>query len=131
MAYTSAAEVSALTGSSLSTTAINAIIDIADAQLDATLAREGLSITGSTPALVAVASLFLSTAMVLERQRADGTMADSTGVGDITITAKLEEQLAGYRAGAEAHLNQYIAAQKGDDYTCTFERAQSDNTDKD
>ncbi|MHC1593536.1 MAG: hypothetical protein ACXQT1_05605, partial [Methermicoccaceae archaeon] len=78
MAYTSAAEVSALTGSSLSTTAINAIIDIADAQLDATLAREGLSITGSTPALVAVASLFLSTAMVLERQRADGTMADST-----------------------------------------------------
>ena len=130
MAYTTATEVSALTGSSLSTTALNAIIDMADAQLDAQLAREGLPITGSTPALVAVASLFLSSALVLERQRADGTMADSTKVGDVQLSAKLEEQLTGYRTGAEEHLNQYIAAQKGREYTCAFERAQSDYTDK-
>ena len=127
MAYCTSTEVIALTGTPLSTTEVEDIIAIADEEIDARLAREGLSISEDAPVLVGIASLYLSSALVLERQRADGTMPDSTRVGELTIRAKLEGQIAEYRMHSDQLLMTYMAAQKD---TCAFVRTpQHDSED--
>ena len=131
MAYTTSTEVIALTGSSLSSATVDSIISLADDEIDAQLEREGLSITGSTPAQIAVASLYLSSALVLERQRADGTLPDSMRVGDMQMAAKIAESITRYRTLAQYSIQSYISAQKGDEYYTAFERIEIDWTSKD
>ncbi|MHC1597234.1 MAG: hypothetical protein ACXQT3_02845 [Methermicoccaceae archaeon] len=126
MAYTTSAEVIALTGSSLSSATVDSIIAIADDEIDARLEREGLSITGSTPAQIAVASRYLSSALVLERQRADGTLPDSVRVGDMQVAPKIEETITRYRTLAQYSVQSYISAQRGEDYYTAFERVEID-----
>jgi len=131
MAYTTSTEVAALTGSSLSSDTVSELITLADKEIDASLARDSLSITGSTPALIGVASLYLSSAFVLERQRGDGTLPDSVKAGDMSVLSKISEQIASYRSMAYKTLRDYTTGQL---YATTayvpFARVQQDYTDK-
>jgi len=111
--YCTPDEVIALTGTSLSTDELESLIALADEGIDVLLEREGLSITGSTPVAVQLASLFLTSALVLERQRADATLPDSVRVGEVQMSPKIEGQIAEYRARAEQLITSYIAGQKG------------------
>ncbi|MHC1602351.1 MAG: hypothetical protein ACXQS4_03880 [Methermicoccaceae archaeon] len=130
MAYTTSTEVIALTGSSLSPSTIDSLIAIADSDIDAQLSREGLSITGSTPPDVSMASLYLSSALVLERQRADGTLPDSAKVGDMQLSQNIEATIKRYREMAANFLRAYIADQKGEDYYTAFMRVEIDWSNK-
>lgn len=130
MAYTTSTEVIALTGSSLSSSIVDSIISIADGDIDAQLAREGLTISGATPPDIAMASLYLSAALVLERQRVDGTLPDSARVGDMQLSQNIEATIKRYREMAAFFLRAYIAKQKGEDYYTTFTVASIDWTDK-
>lgn len=122
--YCTPDEVVALTGTSLSTDELESLIALADEEIDALLEREGLSIGEGAPVAVQLASLFLSAALVLERQRTDCTLPDGMRVGEVQVSPKIEGQIAEYRARAEQLITSYISGQKGQDYYTAFARVQ-------
>jgi len=122
MAYCTAADVVALTGSPLSTSIIESIIEIADDEIDMELQRAGLSVPAQVPTMIELASLHLSAAKVLERQKIDGTSPDSASLGDFKVQNKLDEQIRAFKEKAKSYIDAYIRSQLGVDYLCIFSR---------
>jgi|GEM_PF-2406774 hypothetical protein len=122
MAYCTAADVVALTGSPLPTSTIESIIAIADDEIDMELQRAGLSVPAQVPTTIELASLHLSAAKVLERQKIDGTSPERADLGDFSITNKLDEQIKAFKEKAKNYIDDYIRSQLGVDYLCVFSR---------
>lgn len=90
MAYCTNAELTALTGTELSTTIQDAIIAEADRQIDARLALYGVSGSGN---VCKSASLQLSTAGVLRRHQMDGTQPNSLNLGGVSLSVDVESAI--------------------------------------
>ena len=82
-----------LTGTSLDTEILQAIIDQSDRQISARLAVMGIS-TPSSDVTLESASLNLSMAGVFIRLKADGSKASTVKVGDISITDTIENTVS-------------------------------------
>lgn len=82
MAYCTYTEVSNLTGTSLSQTVLEAIISQSDYEIDALLAESGVS--GDSSNTLKSASLKLSIAGVLLREKMDGTSSSVVKIGEFS-----------------------------------------------
>jgi len=113
MGYSTYDDVVALTGTSLTQAEVEKLIEVADEEINSVLSREGISInTSSPPTQIYLASLYLSSALVLERQRTDITMPDSMRLGDLSVSLELEKHIQSYRKMAKETLAQYISLMK-------------------
>ena len=107
MAYCTNAELTALTGTSLSTDIQGAIIAQADREINARLALAGLSASASDDTLKA-ASLNLSIAGVMTRLRADGSKPSSLKVGDISMGDNIDAAITELKTRADESITAYI-----------------------
>lgn len=108
MAYCTNAELTLLTGTTLSTAIQDAIIDQSDREIDARLQAEGLTPPVSDDSLKA-ASLNLSKVGIITHNRMTGTQTKSVKVGDITIQDDHDTQIEELTAKAWASVDAYIA----------------------
>jgi hypothetical protein len=96
-------ELANLTGSTLSQTVLEAIINQAEREVDSFLAPYGLS--GSTA--VKGATLHLSIAGLFTRYRLDGQKPGSLTLGDYTTTDNIDAAIATHRNEGNRLLNLY------------------------
>jgi|GEM_PF-5001804 len=108
MSYCTVAELTAYTGSSLTESEQQALIDLADMEIDARLAAHKLS--GSGDAAIRAASLHLAAALMRTRYRMDGTMPSSSSSGGVSQSDNADAAIASERATAEALISQFISA---------------------
>ena len=111
MAYCTNAELTALTGTILSTAIQDAIIAQSDREIDAIIKAEGLTPPTSDDDLKA-ASLNLSKAGIITHNRMTGTQPKSAKVGDITIQDDLDKAIETLTAKAWKSVDAYIATSK-------------------
>jgi hypothetical protein len=115
MPYSTTGDVKALTGTTLDDTDIALLIEQADSEIDAVLAREGLSIAGSTtPLLINLASKYLASSLVLQREWASGATPDSYRIGDFSQQTRIAEQIAGFEKRGKGFLEEYIRRSRFD-----------------
>ncbi|RLG20946.1 hypothetical protein DRN72_04395 [Methanosarcinales archaeon] len=93
-------DVVALTGTPLSQSEVEDLIAIAEEEIDSVLSREGISFSESPPHLY-LATLYLSSALVLERE-----LPDSIRLGDLSVSNTRAES---YRNLAYKLLREYIS----------------------
>ena len=105
--YCSTDELTNLTGTSLSITVQNAIIDQADREIKARLALANISAPASNDTLKA-ASLNLSIAGIYTRLRADGSKSSSLKVGDISMGDDIDAVIAELKTRADDSITAYI-----------------------
>ncbi|MHC1625406.1 MAG: hypothetical protein ACXQS2_05340 [Methermicoccaceae archaeon] len=109
MGYCSYADVVALTGTTVAEGDVSSLIDVADAQIEGILAGQGLTAPSfPTPAEVFLASLYLSSALVLERSHAEGSLPETLRAGDMSVRLEVREQAREWRAKALEMLGVYI-----------------------
>lgn len=108
MAYCTNAELTLLTGTTLSTDIQDAIIAQADREIDAKLYAARLTPPASND-LLKFASLDLSKVGIITHDRMTGTQTTSVRVGDITIQDELDKAIAALRERAWAGVDSYIA----------------------
>lgn len=108
MPYSTTADVKALTGTTLNNTTIALLIDQADSEIDVTLSRENLSISGATPPLISLASKYLASALILQRDWASGATPDSYRVGDFSQQTRVLEQIQQFREHGWRAVEEYI-----------------------
>lgn len=111
MAYSTNAELTALTGTALSTTIQDAIIAQADREIDAMLYEAGLTPPASDTMLKG-ASLDMSIAGVMTRHRMDGTQPSSLTVGGVSSSDNIDAAIRELRAKAVGSVNAYISKTK-------------------
>ena len=109
--YCSSDELTNLTGTSLSVTVKNAIIDQADREIKARLARAGMSAPTSDDTLKA-ASLNISKIGVITRDRLTGAKTSSIKVGEISMSDNLDAEIAALYNSAWESVDSYIEANK-------------------
>lgn len=107
MSYCTVAELTAYTGSSLTESEQQALIDLADMEIDARLAVHKLSGSGDA---IKAASLHLAAALMRTRYRMDGTMPSSSSSGGVSQSDNIDAAIASERATAEALISQFISA---------------------
>jgi len=107
MAYCTHVELTALTGTTLSTDVQGAIIDQSDREIDARLQAESLTPPASDDSLKA-ASLNLSKVGIITHNRMTGTQTKSVKVGDITIQDDLDTAIEALTAKAWQSVGTYI-----------------------
>lgn len=105
MAYCTNVELTALTGTELSTTIQDAIIAEADRQIDARLALYGVSGSGN---VCKSASLQLSTAGVLRRHQMDGTQPNSLNLGGVSLSVDVESAIRSCEEKAFTLIDDFI-----------------------
>lgn len=110
--YCSADELTNLTGTPLSTTILNGIIDQSDRKIKSRIKRAGLSPAASDDDLKA-ASLELSKAGIITHNRMTGTQTKSIKVGDIAIQDDIDVAIAGHMADAWESVDAYIVRNTG------------------
>ena len=108
MTYCTTAELTALTGSTLATATLTAIIEDGDRRIDAYLAPFGVGAAAS--GACKSASLALAQAGLLNYSLQHGDRADSLNTGDTTEAVRIAEHIARYEKAAFAALDQYVAA---------------------
>lgn len=108
MAYCTNAELTLLTGTTLSTSIQDAIIDQADREIKAYLKADGLTPPAADDDLKA-ASLDLSKIGIITHNRMTGTQTKSVKVGDITIQDDPDAAIASLSAKAWRIVDAYIA----------------------
>lgn len=111
MAYCTNAELTLLTGTTLSTAIQTAIIDQADREIKAYIKAEGLTPPASDDDLKA-ASINLSKVGIITHNRMTGTQPKSAKVGDITIQDDLDKAIEALTAKAWQSVDAYIATGK-------------------
>jgi len=109
MSYCTTAELVNLTGSGLSSTILQAIIDDADREINSYLLPHGLS--GSSNDSVKTASLKLSRAGLMQYHRLSGIQPKSVSIGDTTSQDDPDVAIKALRAEAFDLLNQWVSTQ--------------------
>lgn len=107
MTYCTTAELVNLSGSTLSTTILTAVIEQGDREIDTYLAPYGV---GADASACTSASLELAKAGILDRMRLDGTQPDQSTEGDYSQTVQIESAIKRHRAAAFAILDRYVSA---------------------
>jgi len=108
MSYCTTTDLVNLTGSSLSSTILQAIIDDADREINAYLAPYGLSGGGDA---CTTASLKLSRAGLMQYHRLSGIQPKSVSVGDTTSQDDPDVAIAALRKEAFQVLDLWISTQ--------------------
>jgi len=108
MAYCTNAELTLLTGTTLSTAIQDAIIDQADREIKARVQAEGLTPPASDD-MLKFASLDLSKAGIITHNRMTGTQTKSVKVGDIAIQDDIDVAIASLQERAWRTVDAYIA----------------------
>ena len=106
MAYSTYTELQQLTGSEQSQSVLEAIIAQSDREIDMILAKYDLSGSGDT---IKSASLELSIAGVLTRQRMDGTQPDSLNVGQLAMGLNTHQAIDYHRKNGLKYVDDFIA----------------------
>lgn len=107
MAYCTNAELTLLTGTSLSTTIQDAIIAQADREIDARIVRAGLTAPASDDTLKA-ASLNISKAGIITHDRMSGAKTSSIKVGEISMSDNLDAAITELYDNAWESVDSYI-----------------------
>jgi hypothetical protein len=107
MAYCTNAELTLLTGTTLSTAIQDAIIDQADREIKAYIKAEGLTPPAADDDLKA-ASINLSKVGIITHNRMTGTQPKSAKVGDITIQDDLDKAIEALTTKAWQSVDAYI-----------------------
>jgi len=107
MAYCTSTELTALTGTSLSSSVQDSIIAQADREIKAKLSLAGVSAPTSDDTLKS-ASLNLSIAGVLIRQMNDGTKPAQFKVGDISVSDNIQKAIEQHTNKAWDLVDMYI-----------------------
>lgn len=110
MAYCTNAELTLLTGTTLSTAIQDGIIAQADREIDARLQASGVTPPTSDDSLKA-ASLNLGKAGIMTHNRMTRTQTKSTKIGDITIQDDLDAAIKALTEKAWLSVDAYIASQ--------------------
>jgi len=108
MSYCTTAELVNLTGSGLSSTILQAIIDDADREINAYLAPHGLGGSGD---VCKTASLKLSRAGLMQYHRLSGIQPKSVSIGDTTSQDDPDVAIAALRKEAFQVLDLWISTQ--------------------
>ena len=108
MSYCTTTDLVNLTGSSLSSTILQAIIDDADREINAYLAPHGLSGSGDA---CKTASLKLSRAGLMQYHRLSGIQPKSVSIGDTTSQDDPDVAIAALRKEAFQVLDLWISTQ--------------------
>lgn len=109
MTYCTTAELVNLTGSTLSTTILTAVIEQGDREIDAYLAPSGVG--GSAWGACKAASLELAKAGLIDYAVQHGDRANMIVAGDTTEHLAVGQLIAHYRAAAFALLDRYVDGQ--------------------
>lgn len=112
MAYSTNAELTLISGTTLSTAIQDAIITQSDRLIQTRIYAAHLTPPASDDMLKG-ASLDLSKAGIITHNRMTGTQTKSVKVGDITIADDLDVQIKALTASAWASVDAYIAYTKG------------------
>ena len=115
MSYTTANDVRTLTGTNLDDTTINDLIAKADSFIDDELSRENLSVPNPTPSLISRASLYLSAALVIQRDWLSGATPESLKIGDLSKQTKIQDQISRLEELGKEFLKEYIRRSKFDE----------------
>ena len=107
MVYCTNTELTALTGTSLSTDIQDAIIAQADREINARIRRAGLSTPASDDTLKA-ASLNISKAGIITHDRMSGAKTSSIKVGDISMSDNLDAAISSLYTKAWESVDSYI-----------------------
>ncbi|RLD17475.1 MAG: hypothetical protein DRI69_12185 [Bacteroidetes bacterium] len=108
MAYCTNAELTLLTGTTLSTVIQDAIIDQADREINARLEAAGITPPVADD-LLKFASIDLSKIGIITHNRMTGAQTKSVKIGDITIQDDLDAEIAALRAHAWKILEGYVS----------------------
>ena len=107
MSYCSTTDLVNATGSVYATTTLQALIDMADAEIDAKLNAMRVSGSGSA---VKAASLNLSISKLYTRMRMDGSKTANTSIdGTIHLGENIDQAISTYEKKAWSLLDSYIA----------------------
>ena len=109
MSYCTTTDLVNLTGSSLSSTILQAIIDDADREINAYLAPHGLA--GSANDACKTASLKLSRAGLMQYHRLSGIQPKSVSIGDTTSQDDPDVAIAALRKEAFQILDLWVSTQ--------------------
>ena len=107
MTYCTTAELVNLTGSTLSTTILTAVIEQGDREIDTYLAPYGV---GADASACKSASLELAIAGLLVRGQMDDTRPDTFAEGDYSQHINIDISVAAHRKTAFAILDRYVSA---------------------
>jgi len=108
MVYCTNAELTLLTGTTLSTEVQDAIIEQACREVNARLTAAGL-VPPAADDLLKLASLDLSKIGIITHNRMTGAQTKSVRIGDITIQDDLDAEIAALRGHAWKTIDAYIS----------------------
>lgn len=113
MSYCTYADIVAHTGTELQQAVVEALIADADRRINARL-RAGGIVPMSTADELTAASIALTTAAVITRQRIDGSSPSSVSVGGASMSDNKDALVAQLTREAEELLTSYISGLRGD-----------------
>ena len=126
--YCTYAEVLAMTGTAYPQVTVEAIIVLADKELNARLAALGHA-AAYTDVGLQEAGLNLALARLLTRMRMDGTKPGSLSMGGLTMSDSIDKAIEGHRAAADTLIAAYVDANRSSGGVSGYERA--DRVDQD
>jgi len=106
MAYCAYTDIQNMTGTTQTQTVLEALIAQADRMIDGRLEPFGLS--GGTNNSIKSASIFLTMALVRERERGDGTRPGTLTAGDLTQSDNIDADISGLMKRAFELVDHYI-----------------------
>lgn len=126
--YCTYAEVLAMTGTAYPQATVEAIIVLADKELNAMLAAKGIA-AAYTDTGLQEAGLNLTMARVLTRMRMDGTKPNTLTLGGLTMSDSIDKAIEGHRAVAMQLVQAYIDAHTASGGASGYERADRSDAD--
>lgn len=126
--YCSYAEVLVMTGTDYPQATVEAIIVLADKELNAMLAAKGIA-AAYTDIGLQEAGLNLTMARVLTRMRMDGTKPASLSIGGLSMSDSIDKAIEGHRTVAAQMAQAYIDAHTSSGGSSGYERAGRSDAD--
>jgi serine/threonine protein kinase HipA of HipAB toxin-antitoxin module len=126
--YCTYAEVLAMTGTAYPQATVEAMIVLADKEMNAMLAAKGIA-AAYTDTGLQEAGLNLTMARVLTRMRIDGTKPDMLTVGGLTMKDSVDAAITGHRTVAAQLVQAYIDAHTSSGGSSGYERADRSDAD--
>lgn len=112
MAYCTSTDISYFAGTTYDATTIGALIDDADAEINATLYSKDIT-PPSSSSYLKVASISLTLANLLTRMRIDGRKPANLNIGGISMGDTIDSAISALRERAMKMVDGYIAATAG------------------
>ncbi len=120
--YCTYAEVLAMTGTTYPQATVEAMIVLADKELNAMLAVKGFA-AAYTDTGLQEAGLNLALSRLLTRMRMDGTKPSSLSVGGLTMSDNIDKAIEGHQLKAESLISAYADAHRSSGGVSGSERA--------